>query len=344
MSEPVHFVYVGNFDAPHSTENEIRKAIEDAGHTVTPIQENLLKGAAFPQAALAAGTSQDVGRQVVLLWTRTGWSWGERGIDTGKAHALQSSMLDFCRDIGVPSVGYHLDRWWGLSREHLLREEPFFTVDLLCTADGGHQPQFEAAGINHVWFPPAVSVFETRGGDYDPKYHSDVCFVGSWMPGYHQEWTHRRELVKHLQRKWNATFWPPANANAVRGDALKNLYRSSRVVIGDSCLVPKPDGSPMTHYCSDRVPETLGRGGFLIHPEVEGITYGQDSMYQYGRDLASWPLGDWDMLDDLIDYFVHDDRRRIEVAESGRATTKAHHTYTKRVEQLVDLLNERGML
>ena len=85
---------------------------------------------------------------------------------------------------------------------------------------------------------------------------------------------HRSRLVKWLRKNYDrqVKFWPEPNQHAVRGDDLTDLYASVKVVVGDSCLVPKPDGSPMTHYCSDRIPETLGRGGLLLHPVVEDVT------------------------------------------------------------------------
>lgn len=344
-------VYLGNFDPPHSTENEVRKALIALGHDVLLVQENQPKAAAFPGAALAAKGCKDQGDKVVVLWTRTGWDWSYYGATEQQAHDRQTEMLMFCKAEGIPTVGYHLDRWWGLSREHLVHSEPFFRVDLLCTADGGHQAQWEAIGVNHVWFPPAVSKFECELGEVRREYHSDVCFVGSWRPGYHKEWTHRAKLVEfltklHRDSGLDVKLWPLAGAPAVRGESLRDLYASSRVVVGDSCLVPTADG-PMTRYCSDRVPETLGRGGFLLHPDVEGITGSADggyTMYEDREHLVTWPLNDFAALRSLIEEYAMDDRRRISIAQWGADHTYRHHTYHNRMERLFEELEERNLL
>lgn len=92
----------------------------------------------------------------------------------------------------------------------------------------------------------------------------------------------------------------------------------------------------MTHYASDRVPETLGRGGFLIHPAVEGVTDG--SHFTDGTHLVTWPLGDWDGLDDKIRYYLEHDTARRRIAAAGREHVLSHHTYSVRVRQLAALV------
>lgn len=343
------FVYIGNFEPEHSTENEIAKAIVDAGHAVLPIQENQDKGKAFINAGLAAVMQKDLGVTPVVLWTRTTWDWTRLGLSTKEAFDLQRQMLDLCKEAGIPTVGYHLDRWWGLDRERLLFEDPFFEVQILCTADGGHQEQWEQIGVDHVWFPPAISVFETGKGVVQSKYRADVAFVGNWLPGYHPEWPHRRKLIRFLQSlntQYDVKFWPPAHAPAIRGKDLRDLYASTKIVVGDSCLVPKADGTPATHYCSDRVPETLGRNAFLIHPDVQGVTWGQHeaSMYDSDVHLATYPLYDFEALRHKISRYLDDDDHRFEMATAGYRETTANHTYTVRVRQLVELLEERNLL
>jgi hypothetical protein len=333
-------VQIGNFEPPHSTENELKRALEDVGCEVIPVQENMREAKAFEEAAAWAKSS----KAAFVLWTRTGWNWQELGSSDFLAHEHQSRMIQNLRDAGIPTIGYHLDRWWGLSRQPQVYTEPFFRVDLLCTADGGHDDLWRAEGIEHVWFPPAVSRFECEPGEFILEMAHDVNFVGSWQKGYHAEWPHRQKLTRHIQTTWGAQMWPSVGQPAVRRDDLRNLYRSGRVFVGDSCLVPRADGTPATRYCSDRVPETLGRGGFLIHPYVEGVTGGKDPMYYPDIHLVTWNLGDWEQLDQIIEIMVNDDRSRIEIADAGRQRTLDLHTYSVRMTQLINLLDERKLL
>lgn len=309
--------YVGNFVPEHSTENHVRQAFINQGHTVIRIQE----GDPFDYETLMS-RMQAVD---IILWTRTGdlaAKWG---------HGKQIAMLDQAKAKDIPTVGFHLDRWWGLDREHLVSEEPFFKCSVVITADGGHQEQFLRSGVNHVWLPPAVSLGETKPGTYRPEMTSDIVFVGSWQPGYHHEWQHRPQLIQWLSDTYGqrVAFWPKRGEHAVRGEALRDLYASTKIVVGDSCLA-----GGATHYWSDRIPETIGRGGFLIHPYVAGL----DEHFTSGVHLETWPVGDWNALKTKIDYYLSNGASCAKIAAAGWEHVKKHHTYDVRVGQILDII------
>lgn len=269
-----------------------------------------------------------------VVWTRTGW-------DPPVPHAEQRAMLERAADAGVPTIGVHLDRWWGLGREGQVHEEPFFRVAHLFTADGGHDAEWAEAGVNHTWMPPAVSAEETGGGTYRAEMASDLAFVGSWRGYGHTEWTHRMELVDWLRANYGdrVRFWPEPGAPAVRGEALRDLYASVKVVVGDSCLAPNADGSPVTRYCSDRVPETVGRGAFLLHPWVEGVTDG--TLYAPGVHIDTWKLWDWEALGAKIDYWLGHADERARVASQGQQHVREQHTYGRRMGGLLAAVMHR---
>src|SRR5690554_2749242 len=93
---------IGNFEPPHSTENELRDALERLGHEVAPLQEqheDLWLGA----RKMLADREVDM-----VLWTST------RGLAAKVPEQTQRDLLATARDYEIPTVGYHLDRWWGL--------------------------------------------------------------------------------------------------------------------------------------------------------------------------------------------------------------------------------------
>lgn len=273
-----------------------------------------------------------------VLWTRTGWDWDVvYPGGHGKAIGDQRQMLRRARAIGVPVVGYHLDIWFGLNREHQVVEEPFFESTVVITADGGHPDEWKMHGVNHVWMPPGVSAPECELGMFRDEYRSKLAFVGSWQGGYHKEHQHRFQVVEWLQANFrrDCEFWPKPGQHAVRGAALRDLYASVDVVVGDSCFA----GSGLPNYWSDRIPETLGRGGYLLHPNVPGLR--DEFPEQY---LTTWDAGDWDALGAEIDWaLTHPDERR-EKAAAAREFTLINHTYEVRMSQVVDLLETEGLL
>lgn len=321
---------IGNFDPPHSTENELKKALEANGCVVTPYQEgnidhwHSLIGALDESWEDAPGGGFDF-----VVWTRTASELNK--VPDG----IQNRMADAAKSADVPVVGYHLDIWWDLPRQREMRTVPYFKlVDFFCSADGGHEKEFANAGINHRWFPPGVSEFECGKGKFDPQFAAPLGFVGCWDGSYHKEWQHRFSLVAHLKRK-NARFWPELGQHAVRGAPLRDLYASVDVLVGDACLVGSEG-----HYWSDRVPETLGRGGVLIHPRVAGM----EDHFEYGKEIEVWDIGDWDALDGLIADLQNDPARRAELSEAGMKRVLKDHTYTVRMAQLMEMLRTEGRL
>ena len=262
----------------------------------------------------------------MLLWTRT-WDTDHRTAEVGMAQVRQA---------GVPMVSFHLDRWWGLDREYQIGSEPFFKTDHVFTADGGNEARFAAAGVNHHWSPPGVSGPDCLPHAPDPvRWPHPVVFVGS-HPYPHKEWAEYRSTairtVRSVVGADQFAVLPGLDAKgqrmpAIRQQALRSLYATAKVVLGDSCLA-----GGATRYWSDRIPETLGRGGFLIHPYVEGI----EDWYTDGQHLALYEQGDWKGLAAAVRYWLDHDDERQKVAAAGRQLVLGRDTYRHRMESVLE--------
>lgn len=235
--------FIGNFKPDHSTENQIRWALEEGlGHDVELLQENEVNLTAIQSAARFSD---------VLFWVRTaGW-----------LRVPDKEMLEFLSETKIPTCSIHLDKFFGIpDREALIGVHPFWRTKFVFTADGSRQEDFAARGVNHFWMRPAVSeVFCHPGQPWD-MYRCDVGFVGA--RDYHREYPFRGQMVDFLEKTYGARF---KHFTGIRGHALNDVYASCRVVVGDCFQAGTP------RYYSDRVPETMGRFGFLIHPRVEGM-------------------------------------------------------------------------
>lgn len=307
--------YVGNFGPQHSTENDLRKALNALGHDVNPLQEDAIDWSDLP--GMVDGSA-------FMLWTRT-WTL---------EHREQLAAITRIQAMGIPIVAYHLDRWWGLARETQVTQEPFFRSDLVYTADGGHDELWKAAGVNHRWLPPGVLSTNCYGGQINDHFRSELAFVGNWNRAYHPEWRYRKELVAWLQEHYGdrIKFWPD-HGQSVRGRDLADLYLSVDVIIGDSCLA-----GGQTRFWSDRIPETLGRGGFLIHPEVAGL----EQFFQSENHLMTYQIGvgdgGWGSLLAVIDWSLQHPEKRRRMSANGRAEVLANHTYEGRLAGVIATL------
>lgn len=239
----VEVAFIGNFKADESTENMVRLALEEGlDHSVTLLQENEVNLDAIKSAMATSD---------MLLWVRTpGW-----------LQVTDPRMTEFLAEQKRPTVSLHLDKFWGIpEREAQIGKLPFWKTEHVYTADGGRGYDFAERGVNHHWMRPAVSEIYCHPGRPWDMYRCDVCFVGA--KEYHSEYPFRKKMVEFLEETYRERF---RHIEGIRGHALNDVYASARVVVGDCIFAGVPA------YWSDRVPETVGRHGLLVHPDIEGL-------------------------------------------------------------------------
>lgn len=219
----------------------------------------------------------------------------------------QKKIREYCRK--YKTACWVFDLYIGYQREARLHT-PAFTADYVFTTDGGHDKEFQELGITHNCVRQGIYKDECVLLPFQPI-ENEVIFVGSDNPYFPE----RRKLIESVGAKW----FGKDNTNAIRGLDLNDLYSRSRIVIGDS--VPSP------HYWSNRVVETLGRGGFLIHKDTEGIR----EAYPY--------LVTYTTIEDLkqkIEYYVNHEDERREIIQKNHDWVKENYTCDKQCQKLLN--------
>lgn len=242
---------LGNHGCPFSTESELDWTLENMGHRVVKLQENELTTDEVVTATRERGV-----RLWIYIHTH---GWGQVGTITPQ------QMVERIRSSGIKTCSFHLDRFFGLNtldqRQDRIGDHAFFKTDVMFTADGEDDERWKARGINHHWLLPGVVKRDCYLGKVQPHYRSPLCFAGS--DGYHPEWPWRGIMCSRLKEIYGSNF---RIYQGIRQGALNDLYASVPVIVGDHCFAGVP------RYCSDRLFETTGRGGFIIYPETEGVT------------------------------------------------------------------------
>jgi hypothetical protein len=221
----------------------------------------------------------------------------------------------------------------GIQRQDGLDRDAFWRTDFVFTPDGDpHSAEvFAAKGINHHYIPPGVYKPECVMGTPREEFRCDVLFVGGGG-GYHPEdWPYRGQLVTWLKAVYgerHKKFGSPEPT--IRDEALNDLYASSKVVVGDSLC------KHFTHerYWSDRVYETTGRGGMIIHPRIKGL----EEEFVEGVEIVFYDYGDFNQLRELIDYYVEHDEERESIRRLGMQRTLEGHTYHDRLTQMLKVV------
>lgn len=307
----MRIVFLGNFSVSYSSETHHVASLEALGHTVTKLQESQTPG----DRLLTLGRTADM---VVVVHTH--------GFKT-PGMPLHTALEQLNR-AGVPTVTYHLDLWVGLARERDLGGDPFYrTIGHFFTADKQMAEWLNKnTNVAGHYLPPGVYHDECYLAQ--PRARFDVAFVGS--RGYHPEWPYRTQLLDWLRKTYGHGFrhYGGDGMGIVRGPQLNQVYADARVVVGDSlCL-----GFKYPYYWSDRLPETLGRGGFLVMPFVTGM----DNYFKDGRDLVYYTYGDFKALKKTIDYYINHHTERDMIRLAGHGLVKHEHTYMQRWQEIID--------
>jgi hypothetical protein len=298
--------FLGNFGVSHSTESHLGLTLEAMNHTVLRLQENKVT---MDDVTVTANSCD------LFIWVRTyGW--------------LQFDGHEMLKRIKVRRMSYHLDLVNKIARASEVPYDPFWRTDICFQPDGGSKPFFDAHNINAYYMKAGVYDKECYIADEKPDL--DVVFVGS-VP-YHPEWPYREELVRFLRHTYCERFHKFGNERTVRGDALNKVYARSKVVVGDT-LCP---GFNHPHYWSDRVYETLGRGGFIIHPWIKGM---QEEFID-GVHLRYYEYGNFRELRRLIEYYIKHDRERENMRQLGHDFVKANCTYRNRLDKAIAVTME----
>lgn len=316
--------YIGNFEPEFSTENDIRKAFEFLGHEVVKLQENKINISQVRNTALSSD---------MLLITST---W-DTVLDL-------KSMIDIfyeCSKEGIPTATVHLDVFWGTTRGgRSWWLNPMFHTAYIFTVDGDHDIEWKNFGKNHIWLPPAVRHDAVHYGKHREEYDCDVSFVGSNGVGYHTDvWPDRKILVDNLRDMCKRNGWKFKNPGGDdpkinRDEDMNDFYASCKVSVGDSLCIKKEKSL----YWSDRLPEATGRGGFLIMPDIWALN-NQNYDFYYGN-LATYPWGDYEKLEETIKYYLTNYDDRINSRRACQEYTAENHTYVNRAQTILDTVFE----
>lgn len=303
----------GNHRVPYCTEQELVWTFQSMGHRVIPFQEDASTTDGMLHLCRQGGIS-------LFVYVHThGWKT--------PGNLSFESLLEQLRFFGVTTVSFHLDRYWGLEkgdqRESRVGNHAFWKSEYVFTADGGNDELFQARGVNHHWLPPGVAARHCFIGTKQPQFAADVIFVGA--RNYHPEYPFRSQLVDWLSATYGNRFrrYNGDCGGVVREERLNDLYASAKVVVGDSCFAGAP------YYWSDRVPETLGRGGFLLHPKTPGLDI---------EGLVTFEPGNLLQLKTLIDYYLENEESRQALSLKALNDVREHHTYTNRMQTLLKVI------
>lgn len=303
--------FLGNFRVDYTTETHHAKTLEDLGHDVVRLQESEVTAQTVLKSAMDSN---------LFVWVHThGWS-------TPGKFTMEDVLLELKKQ-KIPTMTYHLDLWLGLSRQKDLRSHAVYQhIDNFFTVDKHMADWFnENTSVKGHYLP--AGVYDKECVYVPTKLREEVIFVGSKT--YHPEWPYRPKLIRFLMRVYGSRFnlYGREGLGVVRGQQLNELYASTKIVVGDTLC---PDFN-YSDYWSDRIYETIGRGGFIIHPYIKGL----EREFEDKKHLVFYEYGNWEQLQELVNYYLKNDEEREEIRKAGHELVKNNYTYKNRWQTIL---------
>lgn len=230
----------------------------------------------------------------------------------------------------IPIVIWLTNIFFGIMRREMqIRQNPIFKSDIVFSTDGGHDKEFAKAGVNHHLLRQGI--FQDEAYISKNKYDTgaEIGFIGGL---YENIWPYRVKLTNWLKKTYPRNYKHFGLRNEIRHDELNRLCATLKLVVGDSVY--------SENYWSNRVYEVIGRGGVLIMPKIPGL----EKEFTPYKHYIPYPMGNFDKLKEIIDYYLSHDKEREAIRKAGFEYCKENHTYLHRVKKMLIILKEQKIL
>lgn len=310
------FIFVGNYDQPHSTEKYIANALDSLGHDVVRVQESLQTPSNLLELLRLHGQEG--------LFTFLFSKCELRGMEFRKTKLDPSSLELFLQKVRAMPGCQRVVAWvFDLMRHEFsqLRYswacavapwcDFFFCTDAdLRLIDSGANVRVLRQGHPGPFHEPPLGYMAQH----------DLLFLGSL-------WGERRKQHRLLKREFGTRYH--VYEEGVYGDDLFHVCKASRIVVGP--IWPHYHG-----YWSNRLYVVTGYGGCLACPGVEGMAEeGWEPWKHYLPLSRDHRLG----LAELKRYLELPDKYLQVVRDVGQKLVMEKFTYHHRAEQLVKELS-----
>jgi len=236
-------------------------------------------------------------------------------------------LIDSIKKLGIPTVSWTFDLLIGHPpREHIVDSLDWLKCDYNFLTDGGHEQEYKNHGINKITLRQGIPEKYCYIAEPDEKYKHDIVFVGTHNPTY----PYRQRTMRFLKETYGDRFkwYGFDDAYEIRGDELNKLCASAKIMIGDSMFAE--------NYWSNRIYELVGRGAFLITPNIEGL----DKEFEYYKEIVPYNIADWEGLKAKIDYYLIDGKARDKIRKAGFKRVKENYLYKHRVKEFLKIWSE----
>lgn len=255
---------------------------------------------------------------------------------------LRDKLFSVAKEKNITTIAWHPDLYHYpslIGKENRLatitNKVGPYSCDYVFSPDGclDSKKLYNKCGINHYTIRQAP--YHETVGKYSNADISDIVtreeipilFVGEL---YNAGDPFRSYLLSLLDSKYGRDFcWLGKSEHQVREERLSTVISRTKIVIGESAYFPG--------YWSNRIYESIGRGGLTIHPYVPGL----EEEFEDGKECIFFNRWNFEDLFSKIDYYLDkaNGNERESIIEKGIERVREDHTLLNRCNQIMDILN-----
>lgn len=192
------------------------------------------------------------------------------------------------------------------------------------------------AELHRLAFEPRV--LDAIGPSPRPRF--DVTFVGSLFPGVHES---RRRLLELLCERFETiSVFGPGVESLPAESAIRERYagqawgRAMYEVLRDSRITVNEHGDVADYANNCRLYEATGVGTLLVTDLRSNLR----ELFDPSREVAAYRTAE--ECAELIAHYLEHEAERAAIAAAGQTRTLGEHTYRRRVEELLELVERYG--
>lgn len=302
-----------------------------------------------PQRIFYLPLATNAGRWENVILSMTDEDYARYGADVSFVGSLYTEK---CRLDRLPRVARHIPAqaaapdWTDEAASASARQgERMLSARTQGFVDGLIEAQLKVYGYNFI-YDSLTDPIVREIADADPDFYrggdtytdTDRYLVAHQYIGMKLASVERLRTLLHLAEHFQVALYTRSNPSIlgqvgldVRGGAdtlteMPKIFHASRINLNMTMR-------PIETGLSLRVWDVLGCGGFLITNYQSEIP----EYFEIGRDLETY--GSASELDEKIQYYLTHEDERVEIAINGYEKTVRHHTYEKRISQMIQVLD-----
>jgi len=213
----------------------------------------------------------------------------------------------------------------------------FKSYDLILSSLPHYVEKFRKMGIKSEYlklaFEPSILKRVSKS-----KKQYDVTHIGGYGP-IHNE---RNEISEKVAQKIKIDFWGYGIENLKKGSPiLKNYYGESwgidmyNILYNSKITLTKHITKVAGNYANNaRLYEATGCGTLLLVDKKDNL----NEIFEVGREVVAYKNSE-DLINKIKYYLTHESERE-KIAKAGQARTLREHTYEKRINELLNILEK----